>query len=296
MTTNIRALACLLSFTALLLAGCAAGTGAVTGRGPEAAEAKNGDTAPRSGRAGAPRRPVPRGGGSRIPDDFNGDGHRDLVLNDLVRAPGDRQGEDAGIGIVYGTSAARGLDPAVRQTLSAATRGAEAGGGAPAAFEAEAACDLDQDGFGDLIIATERPYAGHQGPPGSRRILFGGPGGLAGEALVPHASAGARLGGEWPGRPVCRSVESGGEDLTAGAGLRLPPAPLLPRGLAGESGDGTGVTVTELLRSADFNGDGRPDLVTRTHRGEQTDLIALYDPGVAGDRPVITFSTSVFLG
>ncbi|WP_443077754.1 hypothetical protein [Streptomyces sp. NBC_01450] len=64
--------------------------------------------------------PVPRGKGSRSADDFNGDGLRDLVLNDLVKSPDDAHGDDAGIGIVYGTGAGtgagatRGLAPGAR--------------------------------------------------------------------------------------------------------------------------------------------------------------------------------------
>ncbi|MEK8143952.1 hypothetical protein NKH18_24555 [Streptomyces sp. M10(2022)] len=39
------------------------------------------------GPLGHPLLPVPRGKGSTTPDDFNGDGHRDLVIDDLVKAP-----------------------------------------------------------------------------------------------------------------------------------------------------------------------------------------------------------------
>jgi len=60
--------------------------------------------------------PVPHGKGSRTPDDFNGDGHRDLVLDTLVKAQS--HADDAGIGVVYGS--ARGLVPGARQLLSPA--------------------------------------------------------------------------------------------------------------------------------------------------------------------------------
>ncbi|MFD4583216.1 hypothetical protein [Streptomyces sp. NPDC058434] len=107
--------------------------------------------------------PVPRGDGSRVPEDFNGDGHRDLVLDDLVKAPGAGHDDDAGIGIVYGTgdgpagaSAAQGpVSPAVRQLLTPRANGAAVGGTLPSAFDAAAACDLDKDGFGDLVVATD---------------------------------------------------------------------------------------------------------------------------------------------
>ncbi|WP_030353169.1 FG-GAP repeat domain-containing protein [Streptomyces scopuliridis] len=376
---------------ALLLTGCTASSGPGAGdgqdRGKGTTAGKNGDTAPLSGRSGAPRRPVPRGKGSRVPDDFNGDGYRDLVLNDLVKAPGDTYGDDAGIGIVYGTAAPRGLDPAVRQILSPRKHGARIDGALPAAFDAEAACDLDGDGFGDLIVATDPPYNGIGAPPVPLQILFGGPDGLGasgtsgdggdggdgndGKAVVLRIPAKARAGNEWPDHPVCGDFDGDGAmDLavTASAGqvsylrgpfsrtgapraasapipgggpvleaptpkadvngdgyddlvhstrartpgraakgelllggpegparaggayrfkaVRFPTAPRLP--------SGSGRAVTELLSAADFTGDGRQDLVTRTHQGERTDLIALYASGA--DRPVITFSTSIFLG
>ncbi|MEV4973733.1 VCBS repeat-containing protein [Streptomyces scopuliridis] len=382
MKRGVGTAVCAAVCAALLLTGCTAspdpGAGDGQDRGKGTTAGKNGDTAPLSGRSGAPRRPVPRGKGSRLPDDFNGDGHRDLVLNDLVKAPGDTYGDDAGIGIVYGTATARGLDPAVRQILSPRKHGAPVDGALPAAFDAEAACDLDGDGFGDLIVATDPPYDGIGAPPVPLQILFGGPDGLGagkggdgGRAVVLRIPAKARAGNEWPDHPVCGDFDGDGAmDLavTASAGqvsylrgpfsrtgapraasapipgggpvleaptpkadvngdgyddlvhsprahalgraakgelllggpegparaggayrfkaVRFPTAPRLP--------SGSGRAVTELLSTADFTGDGRQDLVTRTHRGERTDLIALYASGA--DRPVITFSTSIFLG
>ncbi|MFE4913502.1 FG-GAP repeat domain-containing protein [Streptomyces sp. NPDC056652] len=402
---GVRRAACAVVCTALLLTGCSAYTSSTSStsssrssessdrsagdgrdRAKGTAARKNGDTAPFSGRSGAPGRPVPRGKGSRLPDDFNGDGHRDLVLNDLVRAPGDTYGEDGGIGIVYGTAAARGLDPAVRQLLSPRKHGARVDGTLPAAFDAEAACDLDGDGFGDLIVATDPPYDGIGAPPVPLQILFGGPDGLGARgtgggdgtgarAVVLRIPTDARAGNEWPDHPVCGDFDGdGATDLavTASAGqvshLRGPfsrtgapraasapipgggpvleaPAPkadvngdgyddllhhtrartpggaakgelLLggPEGPTREGGayrfkavrfptpprlpSGSGRAVTELLSTAEFTGDPggdeRQDLVTRTHRGQRTDLIALYASGAG--RPVITFSTSIFLG
>lgn len=396
--------------TAVLLAGCTAA--------PDPSEAKNGDTAPLAGKGDSVRRPVPQGRGSRLPDDFNGDGHRDLVLNDLVKAAGDSYGDDAGIGIVYGTgtggardsgagaSASGGdsgtagttgttgtgrgsgaaLDPAVRQTLGPRTHGARVGGTLPAAFDAMAACDLDKDGFGDLVIATDPPYDGTGMPPVPLQLLFGGPSGPTGRAVVLRIPGTARFGNEWPDHPVCGDFDGDGSvDLavTASAGrvsflrgpfsragaprsasapvpgggpaleapapaadadgdgyddlvysarahapgtaargalllggpdgpgraggpyrfkaVKLPPAPALP------AGKGGGASATGVLVSADFTGDKRLDLVTRTHRGETADVIAVYEgtgAGAAGsggtgggfaERPVLTFSTSLFL-
>ncbi len=155
-TTATAALAAGCAGLLLVLTGCdsssatdpsaASATGTATAA--SATGAKNGDTPP------VPRVPVPRGEGSRVPYDFNGDGRRDLVINSLVKAPGERHGDDAGTGIVYGTEDAP-LDPGARQLLSARENAAKSGNTLPAAFEAEAACDLDRDGFTDLVVSTD---------------------------------------------------------------------------------------------------------------------------------------------
>ncbi|MFE0091664.1 FG-GAP repeat domain-containing protein [Streptomyces sp. NPDC058991] len=333
-----------------------------------------------AGKAAPPALPVPHGDGSRVPEDFNGDGRRDLVLDDLVKAPGAGRDDDAGIGIVYGTgggtaatSTAKGpVSPAVRQLLSPRANGAPVAGTLPAAFDAVAACDLDGDGFSDLVVATDPPYDGTGRPPVPLQLLFGGPSGLTGRAVVLRIPERARYGNEWPDHPVCGDFDGdGAQDLAVtasegrvsflrgpfgrtgapsaaaaaapGAGpvlaaptprpdtngdgyddlvhatgplapgakaegtlllggpggpgrpggpytfkaVPLPPAPALP---AGETSP-----VTELLRRADFDGDGHAELVTRTHRGESSDVIAVHPGAGDRDRPLVTFSTSVFL-
>lgn len=96
-TTAAAALAAGCAGLLLVLTGCDSSSAAGPSASATTADAKNGDRAP------VPLAPVPRGEGSRVPYDFNGDGHRDLVINDLVKAPEDLHGDDAGIGIVYGT-------------------------------------------------------------------------------------------------------------------------------------------------------------------------------------------------
>ncbi|MBW8737610.1 MAG: hypothetical protein JF621_10910 [Streptomyces turgidiscabies] len=88
------------------------------------------------------QRPIPQSDGSETADDFNGDGHRDLVLGDLVKDQ--LHTDDAGIGIVYGSPG--GLAPGARQLLSPARQAARTKGQLPAVFDAAATCDLDFDG------------------------------------------------------------------------------------------------------------------------------------------------------
>ncbi|MFF0571306.1 FG-GAP repeat domain-containing protein [Streptomyces sp. NPDC004041] len=243
--------------------------------GPSSAsDGKNGDTPPPAQarpQAQTVSTPVPRGTGSRVPYDFNGDGHRDLVVDDLVKAPGNSHGDDAGIGIVYGTAdPGRPLDPAIRQLLSARANAAKSGDTLPAAFDAEAACDLDRDGFTDLIVSTDPPYNGIGAPPVPLQILFGSPQGLTGKAVTVRIPQQARSGNEWPEQPVCGDFDGDGKaDLavTASAGqvtfLHGPfartgaprSAELLP--------DGGPYLYAPEPRS-DTDGDGYDDLVAAT--------------------------------
>ncbi|MEU4177044.1 VCBS repeat-containing protein [Streptomyces sp. NPDC026589] len=269
--------------TAALAAGCAALLLALTGCGsPSPVDApsspasgdKNGDTAPKGQsrtRADTARIPVPRGSGSRVPYDFNGDGHRDLVIDDLVKAPEDSHGDDAGIGVVYG-SADRPLDPAARQLLSARANAAKSGDTLPAAFDAESACDLDRDGFTDLIVSTDPPYNGIGAPPVPLQILFGSPQGLTGQAVTVRIPQKARYGDEWPEQPVCGDFDGDGKaDLavTASAGqVTFLHGPF---------------TRTGAPRSAELLPDGGPYLYAPEPRPD-TDGDG-YDDLVAAARP-----------
>ncbi|MFD9428311.1 MULTISPECIES: VCBS repeat-containing protein [unclassified Streptomyces] len=256
---------------AALAAGCATLLVVLTACGspsaahsPSAAPGKNGDTPPGAS--------VPRGEGSRTPDDFNGDGLRDLVIDDLVKAPEDSHGDDAGIGVVYG-SEARGLDPAARQLLSAHANAAKSGDTLPAAFDAETACDLDRDGFTDLIVSTDPPYNGIGAPPVPLQILFGSPSGLTGKAVTLRIPQKARFGNDWPQQPVCGDFDGDGRTdlaVTAGGGrVSFLRGPFTRAGAprAAESLPGGGPYLYAPEPKADTNGDGYDDLVhaTRPH-------------------------------
>jgi hypothetical protein len=259
-TTAAAALAAGCAGLLLVLTGCDSSSAAGPSASATTADAKNGDRAP------VPLAPVPRGEGSRVPYDFNGDGHRDLVINDLVKAPEDLHGDDAGIGIVYGTEDSP-LDPAVRQLLNARANAAKSGDTLPAAFDAEAACDLDRDGFTDLVVSTDPPYNGVGAPPVPLQILFGSPEGLTGKAVTLRIPAQARYGKEWPEHPVCGDFDGDGSTdlaVTASDGrisfLRGPftragapsGAELLPDG---------GPYLYAPEPKADTDGDGYDDLV-----------------------------------
>ncbi|MFE8972868.1 FG-GAP repeat domain-containing protein [Streptomyces cyaneofuscatus] len=259
-TATTRAAAAL---AGLLLVLTACDSSSATDPAPSAADAKNGDSAP------VPAIPVPHGEGSRVPYDFNGDGHPDLVINDLVKAPEDPRGDDAGTGIVYGTEGSP-LDPAARRLLNARANAAKSGDTLPAAFDAEAACDLDRDGFTDLIVSTDPPYNGVGAPPVPLQILFGSPEGLTGKAVTVRIPAQARFGKEWPEHPVCGDFDGDGSTdlaVTASDG-RIS----FLRGPFARTGAPAGATLlpdgTPYLHApepkADTDGDGYDDLVATT--------------------------------
>ncbi|WP_308402695.1 VCBS repeat-containing protein [Streptomyces sp. AC550_RSS872] len=230
--------------------------------------------------ADAPARlPVPQGKGSKAPSDFNGDGHRDLVLNDLVKAQA--HADDAGIGIVYGGE--RGLTPGARQLLSPRRQAAPTKGQLPAVFDAEASCDLDGDGFTDLVVSTDPPYDGQGRPPVPLQILYGSPSGLTGKAVKLTIPARARVGNDWPDQPVCGDFDgddaqdlvvhaSGGQlsflrgPFSRKGSPRTAPAPLQSPGNAP-----TGP-------AADVDDDGYDDLVVRTAEGTGRSAVVLGGP------------------
>ncbi|MFI8069618.1 FG-GAP repeat domain-containing protein [Streptomyces sp. NPDC086033] len=225
------------------------------------------------------RLPVPKGKGSRTPDDFNGDGHRDLVLGDLVKAQA--HADDPGIGIVYGS--ARGLVPGARQLITPSGQGAATDGQLPALFDAEATCDLDKDGFTDLVVSTDPPYDGQGRPPVPLQVLFGSPTGLSGKAVHLTVPAAARVGNDWPDQPVCGDFDGDGtKDLVlhaSGGHLTYLRGPFTRRGRP--SGAGAPIRSPGEVPTgpaADVDRDGYDDLIVRTTQGTGPSAVVLGGP------------------
>ncbi|MYS73741.1 VCBS repeat-containing protein [Streptomyces sp. SID5926] len=278
--TGTAAVGCL-----LLLAAC--------GHGPApAAEDAAASTPVRAAQAPA-LLPVPHGEGSEVPDDFNGDGHRDLVLDNLVTA--ETHTDDAGIGIVYGSP--RGLVPGARQLLTPEKFAAPTDGQLPAVFEPEASCDLDGDGFTDLVVTTDPPYDGQGRPPVPLQLLFGSPSGPTGRAVPLTIPDNARYGNDWPERPVCGDFDGdGAQDLVvhASAGrLSHLRGPFTREGAprrAGAAIPSPGEAPSGP--AADVNRDGYDDLVVRTSAGPGKAALVLGGPD-GPTRTGITLPTGV---
>jgi hypothetical protein len=232
-----------------------------------------------TGRSGAAL-PVPHGRGSKVPDDFNGDGAPDLVLDDLVH---DGLGDDAGIGVVYGKKG-HGLVPGARQLLRPAKYAAPTEGETPAAFDSEASCDLDKDGFTDLVVSTDPPFDGQGQPPVPLQILFGGPGGLTHQGVKLVVPAQARFGNDWPDQPVCGDFDGDGSvDLTvhaSGGRLSFLRGPFTRKGAPRAAGKPlTAPGNVPVGPAFDVDRDGYDDLlVRRTSRGSSPSRIVLGGP------------------
>ncbi|WP_433857128.1 FG-GAP repeat domain-containing protein [Streptomyces kronopolitis] len=216
-------------------------------------------------------RAVPAGHGSTTDPDFNGDGHPDLVVDSLL-APAGGHDDDPGIGIVYGS--AHGLAPATRELLTPARNAAPTGATVPASFEAETVCDLDRDGFSDLVVTTDPPYDGIGRPPVPVQLLFGSPRGLgAARSVRLRIPARARFGNEWPDQPVCGDFDGdGAQDLAvtaSGPRISYLRGPFTRSGAPEAAGAPVAVPGTALApaaplsAAADLDHDGADDLLVR---------------------------------
>ncbi|MEV1019912.1 VCBS repeat-containing protein [Streptomyces sp. NPDC050264] len=270
---------------ALLLAGTlSAALTACGGTGGSDATASHHPVA-MAGKEKSAARPVPRGAGSKVPSDFNGDGAPDLVLDELAH---EGLGDDAGIGIVYGRKG-HGLDAGTRQLLSPAKYAAPTKGQVPAAFGSEATCDLDRDGFADLVVSTDPPYDGQGQPPVPLQILFGSPTGISGKGVKLRIPAQARFGNDWPDQPVCGDFDGDGtNDLVVHASdgrLTFLPGPFTRTGAArGTPRVAQAAGNVPAGPAADLDGDGTDDVLVRAHNGTARSALVLGGPQ-GPDRP-----------
>ncbi|WP_343245983.1 FG-GAP and VCBS repeat-containing protein [Streptomyces sp. SID5785] len=249
----------------------------------DAASKKHGTVALAGKKGATASRPIPEGKGSKLPSDFNGDGAPDLVLDSLAHRG---LGDDPGIGIVYGRKG-HGLDPATRQLLSPAKYAAPTKGEIPATFGSESACDLDRDGYSDLVVSTDPPYDGQGTPPVPVQILFGSPTGISGKGVTLRIPAKARFGNDWADQPVCGDFDGDGRnDLVvhaSGGRLTFLPGPFTrtgaPRGTARlVQADGN----VPAGPAADLDGDGADEVLVRAHTGSARSALVRGGPDGPG--------------
>lgn len=185
MTRRVLRASAVLLCCGLLATACAAG-----GEGSE------GSARPKPGKrdlslpAWKPARAdVPRGKGSELPSDVNGDGHGDLVLQATYE-------KKSRLTVVYGSR--KGLDPATRTVVPAS-------GARFSPYGPVRTGDLDGDGYADLVglfmeVADDPAPTGEPQPVPERSVVWGGPGGPD-PAATPTPLAATATPATLPGQP-----------------------------------------------------------------------------------------------
>ncbi|MET8726597.1 FG-GAP-like repeat-containing protein [Streptomyces parvus] len=213
--------------------------------------------------------PAPDPHGPRA--DFNGDGYPDLAF----AAPGAtvKGFKGAGyVGVAYGSR--NGVENSAKRVFTQASAGVP---GTPEAGDAfgttVTSADLDRDGYADLIVGSPGEKIGEGGiAAGGATVLWGGPGGLAGGAVL---LSGEEYDGLGRGLGVGDFNGDGAPDLVVGGGatLRALTGPFTRDGAAAATGEIPNLADERYLDLAagDVNGDGRDDLAVLVNDGDEFD-------------------------
>ncbi|MDG9717709.1 FG-GAP-like repeat-containing protein [Streptomyces sp. DH24] len=231
---------------------------------------------------------------SGLADDFNGDGYRDLATG----APGAVANGKAKAGaVVVNYGSAGGISASRHKTTSQSSSGVPGASETSDRFGTELAHgDLNNDGYGDLVVGSPLEDVGSDADGGSVTILWGGSSGLSGGTTVsdPNASGHDRFGqslavGDFTGDgKTDLAVGSTGKDVwifkggftkSGGAAGKLRfdariESGAYPRGAV-------------QLTAGDFDNDGADDVVVGSAAGNFVHLGAASGP---------TFQTAVGTG
>ncbi|MER6912795.1 FG-GAP-like repeat-containing protein [Streptomyces sp. NPDC000594] len=218
--------------------------------------------------AGAPAvAPVPAKAKKAKPEDFNGDGYRDVVVPATGATVNGREGAGY-VAVLYGSRSGGPLakKQIVHQDSAGVPDQVEAGDGFGAATTTG---DFDGDGYTDLAVAAPGEDIGTTADAGTVAVVWGGPKGLSGATTVMNgATAADRLGsigvaGDFDG--------DGDQDLVVAERNRDLRQIFGPFGRDGATA-GTVIEENEFkdfgisdLAAGDLNADGRTDLVANQY-------------------------------
>ncbi|MBL1083634.1 FG-GAP repeat protein [Streptomyces actinomycinicus] len=216
--------------------------------------------------------------GSKLADDFNGDGYRDLA----VGMPGKTISGKKGAGAVLVTfGSARGLT-GKHVYITQDSSGIPGTAGYQDFFGSSLASgDLDGDGYADLLVGGEGDTTAGTSLNGSVTVLWGGSSPLrSGLALpsgpsYPSRTFGADIAvGDFTGNSAPDIAVSGGTSLRLYSGtFTRTKAP------AGHEVTGPDSTSSGHLAAGDFTGDGKDELAVVQ---QKTALVYGQDPGTTG--------------
>ncbi|GGU75433.1 hypothetical protein GCM10010260_04430 [Streptomyces filipinensis] len=212
--------------------------------------------------------------GRHLHDDFNGDGYADLAVAAPTATVDGRKGAGY-VAVVYGSSS--GLKTSTRQVFSQNSAGVPGGAETDDAFgSAVSTADLDRDGYADLVVGVGGEDSAAGTDAGMIEVLWGGPKGLSGGALLAGGKAYDAFGAHGhltvgdvngDGAPEVVTVESA-------QNVRVFSGPFARDGSTTHGGQ----VVTDHedsrfldLAAGDVNGDGITDVVAAVNDGDEWD-------------------------